>query len=97
MWNEPDSGCQQFIGMVKLSAVRTDSSRAVPVSIAFVDENGATWVVPTGAELLEAADRQAVLKLLQVGRRYFLQVRVCGSGGHKRLINLYDASIELRP
>lgn len=97
MWNEIDSGCQQFIGTVKLSAVRTDPARTTPLSIAFIDASGATWVVPTGAGQLEATDREAALKLLRPGKRYFLQVRVCGSGGHKQLINLYDASFELRP
>jgi hypothetical protein len=88
-----DDGCQQLIGQIKVEGIQFDKSGRILESFRFTDKNEHQWSVPTNIEnLLEIATGPAN-DFIRVGKVYFVDVQVCGSGGYPSLISMYDASV----
>lgn len=93
LMNKPGDGCEQFIGLVKVEGIQFSSSGAVLESFRFTDHYGNQWSVPTNIGELSNAARSQANNFIRVGKAYFVQVQICGSGGFVSLINMYDASV----
>ncbi|MNN78766.1 hypothetical protein D3C81_1953510 [compost metagenome] len=94
---EPGSGCQQFVGSVIVEGVQFSRSGAVLESFRFTNPNGDQWSVPTNIDKLSNAEMAQANSLIRVGKKFFIHVKVCGSGGFTSLVNLYDLSAQLKP
>ena len=97
MMLERGSGCQHFIGPVKIEGVQFSASGAVLESFRFTNSKGDQWSIPTNIEKLSNAERSRANSLIRVGKKYLIDVNVCGSGGFASLVNLYDLSIQFKP
>ena len=85
--------CQQMIGKIKVEGVQFSRSGATLESFRFTDKSGAQWSVPTGFSNFSDAERSEANSFIKVGKSFFVQVEVCGSGGYPDLINMYDIGI----
>lgn len=97
MMLDPRSGCQHFIGPVKVEGVQFSASGAVLESFRFTNSKGDQWSIPTNIGQLSNAARSRANSLIRVGKQYLVDVNVCGSGGFASLVNLYDLSIQFKP
>ena len=89
--------CQQMIGKIKVEGVQFSQSGVTLESFRFTDKNGTQWSVPTGFSNLSKPEREEANSFIRVGKSYFVQVEVCGSGDYPDLINMYDMSISFGP
>ncbi|EEA04121.1 hypothetical protein BH160DRAFT_0553 [Burkholderia sp. H160] len=94
LMNKPGEGCQQFIGLVKVEGIQFSPSDASIESFRFTDHYGNQWVVPTNISDLSNADRAQANNFIRVGKPYYVQIQICGSGGFASLVNMYDASVQ---
>ncbi len=92
--NKPEDGCEQFIGVVKLEGIQFSSSGGAIESFRFTDHFENQWSVPTNIIDLSNAARSQANNFVRVGRPYYLQVQMCGSGGFAPLVNMYDATVK---
>jgi hypothetical protein len=97
MMLERGSGCQHFVGPVKIEGVQFSASGAILESFRFTNSKGDQWSVPTNIGKLSNAERSRANSLIRVGKQYLIDVNVCGSGGFASLVNLYDLSIQFKP
>jgi hypothetical protein len=93
LMNKPGDGCEQFIGLVKVEGIQFSSSGGSLESFRFTDHYGNQWSVPTNIGELSNAARSQANNFIRVGKAYYVQVQVCGSGGFASLVNMYDASV----
>ncbi|WP_186101396.1 hypothetical protein [Burkholderia gladioli] len=91
------SNCSQFIGLIKVDGIQFSSSGGTLEAFRFTDKNNNVWAVPTNIGKLSNVNRQAANSLIREGRRYFVHVQACGSGGVSSLISLYDAATAFGP
>ncbi|WP_157139117.1 hypothetical protein [Cupriavidus metallidurans] len=92
IFDKSGDNCQQFVGTATVEGVQFSSSGATLESFRFTDKRGNQWSVPTNIGKLPGAARGAANNFIRVGRPYFLQVQICGSGGFPSLINAYSAA-----
>lgn len=92
--NKPGDGCEQFIGVVKVEGIQFSSSGGSVESFRFTDHFGNQWSVPTNISDLSNAARSQANNFIRVGKPYYVQVQVCGSGGFASLVNMYDATVK---
>lgn len=97
MMLEPGSGCQHFVGVVKIEGIQFSQSGATLESFRFTNSKGDQWSIPTNIGRLSNAERSRANNLIRVGKQYFIDVNVCGSGGYPSLVNLYDLSVQFKP
>ncbi|WP_298150841.1 hypothetical protein [Flavobacterium sp.] len=94
---EPGSGCQHFVGPVKVEGVQFSKSGNTLESFRFTNSRNDQWSIPTNIEELSSVDRGAANSFIRVGKKYFVDATVCGSGGFASLVNMYDLSIDFKP
>lgn len=94
---EPGTGCQQFIGQVKVEGVQFSTSDTVLESFSFTNPRGYRWSIPTGIGGLPNADRSAASSFIRVGKKYLVHAKICGSGGYPELVSMYDLSMQFKP
>ncbi|KVL32200.1 hypothetical protein WS98_21935 [Burkholderia territorii] len=92
--NKQGDGCEQFIGLVKVEGIQFSSSGGSIESFRFTDHFGNQWSVPTNIGDLSNATRSQANNFIRVGKPYYVQVQICGSGGFASLVNMYDASVK---
>jgi hypothetical protein len=97
MMLESGSGCQHFVGVVKIDGLQFSQSGTTLQSFRFINSKGDQWSIPTNIEKLSNAERSRANNLIRVGKQYLIDVNVCGSGGFPSLVNLYDLSVQFRP
>jgi len=97
MMLEPGSGCQHFVGIVKIDGVQFSQSGATLESFRFINAKGDQWSIPTNIGRLSNVERSRANSLIKVGKQYLIDANVCGSGGYPSLVNLYDLSVQFRP
>lgn len=90
---ESMSDCTQIIGKIKVAGVQFSPSGMTLERFSFADKSGKQWSIPTGFDRFSNAERGNAGTFIKVGKSYFLQIEVCGSGGYPNLINMYDDSI----
>ena len=89
-----DDDCEELFGVIKVQGIQFSPSGATLHSFRFTDANGYQWSVPTHIGRLSDVARDNANSFIRVGKRYFAEVRVCGSGGFASLVNLYDINIK---
>lgn len=94
LMNKPGDGCEQFIGLVKIEGIQFSSSGGSIESFRFTDHFGNQWSVPTNISGLSNVARAQANNFIRVGRPYYVQVQICGSGGFASLVNMYDATVK---
>lgn len=94
IYDGPLDNCEQLFGVIKVQGIQFSPSGATLQSFRFTDAHGDQWSVPTHIGRLSDAARQAADSFIRVGKRYFAEVQVCGSGGFASLVNLYDMNIK---
>lgn len=97
MMLEPGSGCQHFVGVVRVEGIQFSRSGATLESFRFTNPKGDQWSIPTNIGRLSNIERSRANSLIRVGRQYLIDANVCGSGGFASLVNLYDLSIQFKP
>lgn len=89
------SGCQDFIGAIKVGGVQFSASGATVDLLWFIDRRGARWSVPTniGKAGFSNRERDYANNLIKVDGTYWAHILVCGTGGFASLVSLYDMSL----
>lgn len=88
--NAPSDGCTQITGRVTVKGVQFSESGRTLQSFWFIDKDGTRWVVPTNIDKMRpSVDAIRASDFIRVGKKYFLHIQVCGSGGFASLISMY--------
>lgn len=95
--DEPGANCGQFVGPISVEGVQFSQSGATLESFRFTAADGAQWSVPTNIGKLSNAERSIANSFIRVGKKYFVHVQSCGSGGFASLINMYDLTVRFKP
>ncbi|GGD61288.1 hypothetical protein [Caballeronia grimmiae] len=86
-------GCERRFGQVRVEGVQFSQSGTTLESFRFTDSRGNQWSIPTGLAGMSNAGRSAASNFIRVGRSYFIDIEVCGSGGYPSLISMFDANV----
>ncbi len=89
-FTEPGSGCEQWIGTVKVSGVQFSSSGTTIEQFRFKDKRDNLISVPTNFKNLSNAERGVANSFIREGQTYFAHIQICGSGGFASLVNIYN-------
>ena len=95
--DEPGANCGQFVGPILVEGVQFSQSGATLESFRFTTANGAQWSVPTNIGKLSNVEQSIANSFIRVGKKYFVHVQSCGSGGFASLINMYDLALRFKP
>ena len=89
------TGCQNFVGAIKVGGVQFSASGATVDLFWFVDRRGARWSVPTNIGKADFSNRERddANNLIKVGGTYWAHIFSCGTGGFASLVSLYDMSL----
>lgn len=89
---QPGDGCETKTGLVKIEGIQFDQSGTTLQSFRFTDSAGHQWSVPMHIDInLSNAGMSEANDFIRVGKSYFIEIQVCGSGGFPSLINMYAA------
>ncbi|AQQ19497.1 hypothetical protein A8D61_13820 [Burkholderia cenocepacia] len=95
--DRPGDNCTQFIGPITVEGIQFTPTGGTLETFRFTDKNGNQWSVPTNIGRLSNVDRQHANSFIRVGKRYFVHVQVCGSGGNASLVSMYDGAVNFGP
>jgi len=90
-YDDPHDNCEERTGIIKVEGVQFSSSGVTLESFRFIDKAGNQWSVPTGIGNLSGAARVEANNFIRVGRSYFVDIEVCGSGGFPSLTSMYES------